>query len=558
MPGNKQVQELSYMKKLRRAALPCLLALGVAVATLPQTVEGVQSVMPLAYALNNNNLEVSLYKSKVVEMDGVAKRISVGNPGVADILILRGRQLYVVGKALGTTNVVVWDSRDEVIASFSVEVTHDLETLKLKLHQLLPGERIDVHSAQERIVLSGEVTNVVKMKAAEELAYSFLAECVESESNVVIRDSSGDSGPVVLQQGSAGRSSGSQECKEGSVVNMLQVGGAQQVMLEVKVAEMARTVLKQLDTDLQMLYFNNDAKIGAVTGGATFPNALVDTLDATGTNSVLREVPIFAGAPLGPNVDLFQPNTPTIGNKGLLGSYLSNDFFIQAAIEASRQKGLAKILAEPVLTALTGEEATFLSGGEFPIPVPQGNETVTIEFKEFGVGLGFLPVVLDTGRINLKLNVAVSEIRSDNSVVLGVVNTANAFFVPSLTKRSTTTSVELGDGQTIGIAGLINDNLREVVNRLPGLGDLPILGQLFNSQEFVSGQTELVIFVTPRLAKPVAPEQIRLPTDNFVAPNDLEFYLLGRMEGRQRRDEQAAASATVTASPEAQNFGHEL
>ncbi len=556
MQVEKKTRVSDYLRWARLLAIPCLLGLSMATAPFPPAAAA-QSVMPLAYALNNNNLEISLYKSRVVELDGVAKRISIGNPGVADILILRGRQLYVVGKALGTTNVVVWDSRDDVIALFNVEVTHDLETLKLKLHQLLPGERIDVHSAQERIVLSGEVTNVVKMKAAQELAFSFLAECVAAESNVVIRDSSGDSGPVVLQQGSSGRGSGSQECKEGSVVNLLQVGGAQQVMLEVKVAEMARTVLKQLDTDLQVLYFDNDTKLGAINGGATFPNALVDTVDANG-NAVLREIPIFPGAPLGPNVDLFDPNTPTIGDKGLLGSYLSNELFIQAAIEASRQKGLAKILAEPVLTALTGEEANFLSGGEFPIPVPQGNDTVTIEYKEFGVGLGFLPVVLDTGRINLKLNVAVSEVRTDNSVVIGVVNTANAFFVPSLTKRSTATSVELGDGQTIGIAGLINDNLREVVDRLPGLGDLPILGQLFNSQQFVSGQTELVIFVTPRLARPIAPQDIKLPTDNFVAPNDLEFYLLGRMEGRQPSDQKNEPGSAVTASPEAQSFGHEL
>jgi len=557
MQVNTQTPVSKYLRRAGLMALPCLLGLSVAMTSLPPEVSAAQSVMPLAYALNNNNLEVSLYKSKVVEMDGVAKRISIGNPGVADILILRGRQLYVVGKALGTTNVVVWDGRDEVIASFNVEVTHDLETLKLKLYQLLPGERIDVHSAQERIVLSGEVTNVVKMKAAEELAYSFLAECVESESNVVIRDSSGDAAPVVLQQGGGGKRSGSQECKEGSVVNMLQVGGAQQVMLEVKVAEMARTVLKSLDTDLQMLYFNNDTKLGAINGGASFPNALVDTLDAGG-NSVLREIPIFPGAPLGPNVDLFDPNTPSIGDKGLLGSYLSNDLFIQAAIEASRQKGLAKILAEPVLTALTGEEAKFLSGGEFPIPVPQGLDNVTIEFKEFGVGLGFLPVVLDTGRINLKLNVAVSEIRTDNSVIVGVPNTANSFFVPALSKRSTATSVELADGQTIGIAGLINDNMREVVDRLPGLGDVPVLGQLFNSQQFVSGQTELVIFVTPRLARPMAPEDVKLPTDGFVEPNDLEFYLLGRMEGRQSSDKQGADNATLTASPEANKFGHEL
>jgi pilus assembly protein CpaC len=453
---------------------------------------------------------------------------------------------------------VVWNSKDNVIAAFNVEVTHDLETLKLKLHELLPGEAVEVHSAQERIVLSGQVTNVVKMKAAEELAYSFLAECVEPESNVVIRDSSKDTGPVVLQQGTSGRPSGSQECKEGSIVNMMQVGGAQQVMLEVKVAEMARTVLKQLDTDAQILWFNNDTKIGAVNGGAAFPNALVDTLDPNG-NAVLREIPIFDGAPLGPNVDLFDPNTPTIGDKGMLLSYLSSDLFLQFAIEASRQNGLAKILAEPVLTALTGQEAKFLSGGEFPIPVPQGDETTTIEYKEFGVGLGFLPVVLDSGRINLKLNVSVSELQNQNSLILGVSNTATSFFVPALTKRSTETSVELADGQTIGIAGLINDSLREIVDRLPGLGDMPVLGQLFASQEFVSGQTELVIFVTPKLARPIVPEDIKLPTDNFVPPNDLEFYLLGRMEGKAPRDDSKTTQSTsVSVSSETQRFGHEL
>jgi pilus assembly protein CpaC len=530
----------------------------MAVATTPATATTGQAVTPLSRALSQDILDIALHKARVVSLDDTAKRISIGNPGVADILILRGRQLYVVGKALGTTNVVVWNSKDNVIAAFNVEVTHDLETLKLKLHELLPGEAVEVHSAQERIVLSGQVTNVVKMKAAEELAYSFLAECVEPESNVVIRDSSKDTGPVVLQQGTSGRPSGSQECKEGSIVNMMQVGGAQQVMLEVKVAEMARTVLKQLDTDAQILWFNNDTKIGAVNGGAAFPNALVDTLDPNG-NAVLREIPIFDGAPLGPNVDLFDPNTPTIGDKGMLLSYLSSDLFLQFAIEASRQNGLAKILAEPVLTALTGQEAKFLSGGEFPIPVPQGDETTTIEYKEFGVGLGFLPVVLDSGRINLKLNVSVSELQNQNSLILGVSNTATSFFVPALTKRSTETSVELADGQTIGIAGLINDSLREIVDRLPGLGDMPVLGQLFASQEFVSGQTELVIFVTPKLARPIVPEDIKLPTDNFVPPNDLEFYLLGRMEGKAPRDDSKTTQSTsVSVSSETQRFGHEL
>jgi pilus assembly protein CpaC len=514
--------------------------------------------VPHLYPGRDGTVKVALYKSGVVPLKGPAKRISVGNPGIADILILRNRELYVVGKALGTTNVVVWDNNELIADRFDVEVTHDLETLKVKLHELLPSEQIKVHSAQERIILSGEASNIVKMQAAEELAYSFLPECVAPESNVVIRDATKGQ-PIVLQQGSKPARTGNQECKEGKVVNLIQVGGAQQVMLQVTVAEMARDVLKRFSSDFNFLYFGNSAKAGGVSGGAQFPNALTpDDL----------EVPIFGNltgedSPIGPVVDTFQPNTPTIGDKGLFLSYLTGEFFFQAAIEASRRKGLAKILAEPTLTTITGQEAKFLSGGEFPIPVSQGlNNSVTIEFKEFGVGLVFLPVVLDSGRINLDLNVSVSDLSNANSVALDVPGTTSTFFIPSLRKRSAASTVELANGQTIGIAGLINENIREFVDKLPGLGDIPVLGGLFRSQEFMSGQTELVIFVTPQLAKPIAPQQVRLPTDSFVPPSDLEFYLLGRLdEGPEATGDSEEASADRDLpqdAPEGGRFGHQL
>ena len=193
---------------------------------------------------------------------------------------------------------------------------------------------------------------------------------------------------------------------------------------------------------------------------------------------------------------------------------------------------------------LIGQEASFLSGGECPIPVPHGDRTVTIQYKDFGVGLKFLPVVLGDGVINLKLSVDVSEISDSNNVLISPITTNSTFIVPALTKRSAQVTIELKDGQTIGIAGLISENVRETVDKFPGLGDLPILGQLFRSQSFIKGETELVIMVTPHLAKPIHPDQIRLPTDSFIEPSDKDFYLMGRMEGKppKQRDESEVGS----------------
>jgi pilus assembly protein CpaC len=240
-----------------------------------------------------------------------------------------------------------------------------------------------------------------------------------------------------------------------------------------------------------------------------------------------------------------------IQNQGLWASFLTNSTLFNMAIDAAKENGLAKILAEPTLTTLTGEEAEFLSGGEFPIPVPQGVNGVTVEFREFGVELRFLPVVLGSGNINVKLNIAVSEILNSNTVAIRDENVTSAFVVPSLAKRSALATVELQEGQTIAIAGLISENLREVVTKFPGLGEIPVLGALFRSQEFVNNESELVIIVTPHLAKPMKEEDIILPTDSFIEPTDAEFYLMGRLEGKPRvvKSGSSVPPASATAEP---------
>jgi len=467
---------------------------------------------------NGRFVNVPLYKSRLISLDAPATRVSVGNPDVADILILRATQLYVLGKDLGTTNVLLWDRDDVLIDTIEVEVTHDLQSLKKKLFDLLPNERIEVHSAQRNIILSGNVSNVTNMDAALKIARGYFA-------NFSAVDT------TEFEQEDGGSSTGS----NGEVINLMSVGGVQQVMLEVKVAEISRTELKRLDVRFNsILQGSNRWNWGGVNGGASFPDALFGE-DET-------RIPVFNNtAPLGPVIDEYMPNDMLIKDKGFFASLLTDNALFNVAFDAAKENGLAKILAEPTLTTQTGQVAEFLSGGEFPIPVPQGgaNNAVTIEFKEFGVGVKFLPVVLDNGRINLQLNISVSELVSGNTIGITQEGVTSSFIIPSLTKRSAISTVELADGQTIGIAGLINENLREVITKFPGLGNIPGIGALFRSQEFVKGETELLILVTPHLAKPLRPEQIRLPTEGFSEPSDTEWFLMGRTEGKR-----AAAAPT--------------
>ncbi len=445
-----------------------------------------------------DTVTVPLYKSQTVGLETPVKRVSIGNPDIADILILRSSQLYIQGKALGTTNVLLWDSSDNLVAGISVEVTHDLNSLKAKLHHLLPGEPIQVHSSQGTLVLSGEVSSQAKLDTAMQLARSFAMK------------SGGDE---------------EEEMQESLVVNLMGVGGSHQVMLKVTVAEVSRTVLRKLGFNFNALGVgDSNWTFGGVQGGAAVPGL------TTGDDGI----PFFE----------VNPVIPTIDDTGLFASFLSETFLFNATLEASKENGSARILAEPTLTTLSGREARFLSGGEFPIPVPQGDDGITVEFREFGIGLTFLPVVLDSNRINLEINVSVSDLVQAASVVLTSDDTPSQFFVPSLSSRSAYSTVELADGQTIGIAGLISEDTRDVATKFPGLGDIPVLGHLFRSQEFEKGETELVIMVTPQLAKPIRRSAVRLPTDSYVDPSDWEFYLLGRVGGTGRQSDGADHSST--------------
>lgn len=445
-------------------------------------------------------MALTVFQSRTLTLPRPAKRVSVADPSVADLVVLTPTEYYVLGKDIGVTNVVIWDRETGARSTLEVEVTHDLEGLRSRLFRLIPNQSIEVSSAQRSIVLSGTVPSATAMSTALRVAESYLARV------------------------SAARREGGGANTPGEVINLMQVAGAQQVMVEVRVAEVARSELKRLNARFNAFGVRGSWSGGGVNGGASFPDAFfgttgfrVPSIDSSGSGVVAAAL------------DEFAPNTLVIPNQGIFTSYFSDSFAFNLALDAAKENGLAKILAEPTLTTLTGQEATFLSGGEFPVPVPQTDRSVTIQFKDFGISLKVLPVVLAGDRINTRLDISVSEISNATSVVLNPTQTSSTFIIPSLTRRTATGTVELADGQTIALAGLFSDNVRSIVTKFPGLGSVPVLGALFRSQDFLKGNTELVILVTPRLARPVDPKRLELPTDRYREPTDWDFFMLGRL-----------------------------
>ncbi|MGF1696784.1 type II and III secretion system protein family protein [Vibrio lamellibrachiae] len=458
-------------------------------------------------------VKVPHHKSTHVNLSAKAKRVSLGDPDVLDIVMLKSDELFLIGKKLGSTNLMAWDSKGQLIESIDIEVTHDLNSLKAKLFEFLPDENVKVHSAQNRLILSGQISSQEKMNVALRVAETYAVGQVADEEN----------------------ESGSEQVTKAGVINLMSIGGAQQVMLEVTVAEVQRSLVRKFDANFHFFQSSGSefgwgaASVGSALDGAT---------------------PIF--------------NLPGSSDYGLLGSFVDGNTLFSFALDIAKQTGAAKVLAEPNLTALSGARAEFLAGGEFPIPVPD-QDGITIEYKEYGVGLKFIPTVLSDKKINLNLAIDVSEIANSSSLTLSPTDTNSTYIIPPITRRSASSTLELADGQTIGIAGLLSENVRDVATKMPGFGDIPVLGQLFNSSEYVSGETELVILVTPRLAKPIDRSRISLPTDAFVEPNDVKYYLLGQgayiaepSGNSNKSPENAAEFMEYSQGGSEGSFGHSL
>ena len=400
-------------------------------------------------------LNVPMNRAVVVESEVPFAELSIANPGIADISTLSDKTIYVLGKAPGRTTMTILSPDGKLIANVEVQVTPDIGEFKERLQQILPGEKIEVRTANDGIVLSGTVSSTAKLDRALDLANRYAPERVS---------------------------------------NLMTVGGTQQVMLKVRFAEMQRSVSKSLSSSLALGGAGN-AETGSYLSGS---NAL--------------------GGPI-----TVKPGTQGAAEIGF--SVGSLEFGV--LLEALESKGMVRTLAEPNLTALSGQEAKFLAGGEYPIPVSDDGD-LTIEYKPFGVELNFTPVVVDEDIINLTINAAVSSIDTQTSL-----STINGINVNAFRRRETSTTVEMRDGESFAIAGLLQDDFRDLNGQVPWLGDVPILGALFRSSEYQRSQSELVIIVTPHLVTPTRGEALALPTDRIRLPTERDLFLFGNVSGKQ-------------------------
>lgn len=449
---------------LRSGALR-LIALSLAIAAASPAAFG-QTIYD--GGVHAGQLDVPLNKSQTLTLDRPFGRAMIGSEEVADIMPISDRSIYVLGKKMGTTSLTVYDKGGRVITIVDVAVGPDVLSLRRQLGELMPGENISARISNDAVVLSGVVSSSSAAQNAVRIAGTFAGE---------------------------------------KVVNMMGIGSSQQVMLEVRFSEINRQTGKEIG--VSGFFRNRSGSFdGAIGNGASL------TPDPDTGNGVLK---------LSSITDSFGIFRKSFNVAGL---------DILGVLDSLEDKGLAKTLAEPTLVALSGEKASFLAGGEFPIPVVQGGGTggsgngasITIEFKPFGVSLGFTPTILADGVINMIVEPEVSSIDPNNSIIL------NDITIPGLQTRRASTTLELRDGESFAIAGLIRQDFRSTVKQVPLLGSIPIIGSLFRSSGFQKGETELLIVVTPRLVQPIRPGQVALPTERVGEPSELDLFLLGRTD----------------------------
>ena len=418
-------------------------------------------------------LRLRVGHSKVLRTVFPITRISVADPEIADIILISEKEVYVNGLAPGVTNLSLWGKSR--FTSSTVMVEADVSLLKEKLHQILPKEKIGVEAAGDTIVLSGEVTGPVAQDTAISLAAPY-----------------------------AGG-------KKEKVVNLMHVGGVQQVMCELRVAEVQRTLLDRMGINTTIASRSGNFGVTNISG------ASIATVISNLTSHAFAAV-----------------SQPSAGLAGLTGAagFKAGGLLWTMFFDVLKQNNLGRILAEPNLVTTSGQEASFLAGGEFPVPVPQsgvgGGTTITIDWKKFGTQLVFTPTVLDDGKIAMKINPEVSEL--DFTIGTSISGTV----VPGIRTRRMLTHLEVRDGQTFAMAGLLQNIDHDIINKYPVMGSIPILGNLFRSSQWQNNETELVVLVTPHLAKPLAPGTARMPGDKWVTPNDFETYLLGQNQGRSQ------------------------
>jgi pilus assembly protein CpaC len=428
-------------------------------------------------------------KSTLMKLPTPATRLAVGDASIADVILLNPSEVYMLGKSTGSTNLILWNkNNDATIVDISVGI--DTVALQSRIDSLLGSEKqVKITNAADTVVLSGMVSDVVAADQIMSLANAYVQRGPRGGSQPAPAAAPAAGGAGAAAPAAAARPGGQQGSMV-RVVNMMTVAAPQQVMLEVKVAEVSKSLVDELG-----------ARLGVSTNAGSWTLGLFSNL--------LGDNPSF-----------------------LSGRKSNGNLF---DIDAQRRDGLVKVLAEPAIISISGQEASFLAGGKIFIPVSQensgGQNRITLEEKEFGVSVKFTPTVLAGGRINLKVMSEVSDLNREGVGITAAGINATAI-LPSFTSRRAATTVQLFDGQSFAIGGLIKNNVTANVAAVPVLGEVPVLGPLFRSNDFQTDRSELVFIITPRLVKPLQGD-VRLPTDSYIEPNRREFFIDGKMEGER-------------------------
>ena len=449
------------MNRVRQFLFATLCALTCSIAfAAPKPAPASDFYTTLGSAPHEAIVEVEVNKGQAVHLTAPAASVAIANPQIADVQVVSPTLLFVNGIGVGETSIIAVDAADHVILQGTVNVTHNLSSLNRAARAMAPNAHITSSSVDNAIVLKGDSLSPVESEKLQRLASGFL------------------------------------QNPNQHVINLIDTAGSDQVMLKVRVVELARSELKRFGINWEGLMNSGSFVFGLGQGRSFMSNGTFQRDTTNGDNS------LFAGA------------------SG--GSYTIN-----TVIDALQNDGLVSVLAEPNLTTRSGTPASFLAGGEIPIPVPGQLGAVTIEYRQFGVSLQFTPVVLSKNKISLTVLPEVSALSQANAITGGQFGT-----IPSITTRRASTTVDLGSGQTFAIAGLLRNDQSNQISKFPLLGDVPVLGALFRSSSFQNNQTELVILVTPYIVKPVDdPSKIATPLDGYKPATDSERILLGHLSG---------------------------
>lgn len=514
---------------------------------------------------NSASIVLPFGKSAIIDLPADARDVLISNPRIADAVVRTSRRAYVIGRALGATNIFFFDAAGRQVANVEIRVEPDVGALNELLQRHALSGNVHAEAVNASVVLSGTVRNAADSDRAAQMAATFLGIAGGEGAGDGGTGGGGPHGPGTPQPG------GNEPLR---VINLIQVEGSEQVLVRVRVVEMSRTLVRQLGINLnyneminQLVGSDNFVDV-ATANGFSVNGGVLGGLTAAGgvAQNILRpDGYAYPGAQVDNTIGTDQAGVggyefdPTTGQETWGPAHVESARRTDASINAFERAGLLRVLAEPNLTAISGESARFLAGGEFPVPVSSEDGQISVEFKPFGVGLAFTPVVMSGGRISLKLSTEVSELTSDGAINTGDTPIRNedgtttvirGITIPALQVRRAETTIELPSGGSIVMAGLIQERTRHALEGVPGVMNTPVIGSLFRSRDFINNETELVVIVTPYLVQATAPGELRTPADGFMNPTEGQSLLSGRLNAIYRDpDQQQGAEAQQLQGP---------